>query len=235
MAKRSRNSVSVDVFDRRYVCEFAGTLALVLVGCSAAVIGSPTGALQIGIAFGMTITAVAYAFGAISGAHVNPAVSVAMWAAGRLPARDLPGYIIAQLLGGIAGAALLALVLSVKGGTFVAATGNLAQNGFGPGMFGGYSLIAVVIVEFLATLVFALVILGATRDVKPIAGLVIGLTLVALHLAFLNVDGLSVNPARSFGPAVLVQGNALMQVWVFLLVPTVAGAIAGWLSREKIV
>lgn len=242
MAKRARTtSSSVDIFDRRYVAEFVGTLVLVLVGCGTWAItgvtpGTPAGVLTIGLAFGVTLTAMIYSIGSISGSHLNPAVSVAMWAAGRMPAEELPGYIVAQLLGGIVGAGLVALVLYSKTQGLNLATANLGQNNFGPGVLGAYPLVSVALVELIATLIFTLVILGATsaRGAGVVAGLVIGLTLTALHLAFISVDGLSVNPARSLGPAVFVGGSALMNVWVFLVVPVIAGAIAGWLHREKI-
>lgn len=233
MAKRSRSS-STNYFSRRYLVEFAGTLMLVFVGLSAAIIGAPANALTIGIAFGLILAAIVYSYEGASGGHANPAVSIAMLAAGRLSAEDAVAYIIWQLLGGICGAALVALIVGMKGGTWAGIPGNLGQNGYEAGMFGGYSLVPVLITEFLATLVFTLVILNVTQGSRAMAALAIGLTLIALHLAFFNVDGLSVNPARSFGPAVLVQGKALTQVWVFLIVPVVAGAVAGWLSREKI-
>lgn len=235
MAKRARSrSASTSYFDSRYFDEMYAAMILVFVGCSAAVIGGGN-VLQIAIAFGMALTAIVYWFGGTSGGHANPAVSIAMWTAGRLSTADMVCYVIYQLIGGAIGAGLVALIVGFKGGTFTPAMANLGQNGFEAGMFGGYSLAAVMIAEFLATLLFALVVLSVTRDAPAMAGLVIGLTLVALHMAFFNVDGLSVNPARSFGPAVWVGGKALTQLWVFLVVPAVAGIVAGWLSRERIV
>jgi aquaporin Z len=182
------------------------------------------------------VTAVAYSLGPISGAHINPAVTVAMLTAGRIKADEAIGYIIAQLIGAVIGAALIWAILSGKAGGYNVATGGLGQNGYGPGILGQYGLPAAALAELLATLIFTVVILGATagRAANPVAGLVIGLTLFALHLPFFNVTGLSVNPARSFGPAVLVGGTALMQLWLFLVVPTIAGAIAGWLFKQKI-
>lgn len=233
MAKRSRSSSSMD---RRYVAEFAGTLALVLVGCGSIAIGNlagaPAGVLQIGVAFGLTVTAVAYSIGQISGAHINPAVTFAMWAAGRMNGGDVVRYVIAQCLGGIAGAGILVFILWSKSQSINLTGLNLGQNLYGA----GYSVGAVMLVEFVATLLFALVILGATagRVASPAAGIIIGFTLIALHLAFFNVDGLSVNPARSLGPAVFVGGNALVQLWLYILVPLAGGAVAGWLTRCKI-
>ncbi len=232
MAKRSRSSSSMD---RRYVAEFAGTLALVLVGCGSVAIGglagAPAGVLQIGVAFGLTLTAVAYSIGQISGAHLNPAVTVAMWAAGRANSRDVLRYIIAQCLGAIVGAGVLVFILWAKTQSVNLSTLNLGQNVYGA----GYGIGAVMLTEFVATLLFTLVILGVTggRVASPAAGIVIGFTLIALHLAFFNVDGLSVNPARSLGPAVWVGGIALVQLWLFIMVPIAGGALAGWLYRGK--
>jgi aquaporin Z len=210
------------------------TAILVFVGCSALAIGGAN-VLSVGVAFGLTLAAIAYCFQGVSTGYCNPAISIAMWTAGRMSTADMLGTIVYQLVGAVIGAALLALVLSFKGGAFVAATANLGQNGYEAGMFGGYSLAAAMIVEFLATLVFALIVLTATRDAQAISGLVIGFALVALHIAFFNVDGLSANPARSFGPAVFAGGKALVQLWVFLLIPVIAGVVAGWMSRERMV
>lgn len=227
--------------NKKYLAECIGTAVLVLVGCGSVAIGGLSGSpiinvAAIGFAFGLAVMAVAYSLGPISGAHINPAVTVAMLTAGRIRSEEAIGYIIAQLVGAVIGAVLLWAILSGKGGGYNIATSGLAQNGYGPGVLGQYTLPAAALTELIATLIFVVVILGVTagRAANPIAGLVIGLTLFALHLPFFNVTGLSVNPARSFGPAVLVQGAALTQLWLFLLVPTIAGAIAGWLFRQKI-
>jgi len=225
---------------QKYLAEFVGTLTLVLVGCGSIVVGGfggafPIGILPIAMAFGLTVTAMAYTVGPISGCHLNPAVTVALWTAGRIRTADVPGYVVAQLIGGIIGAGLLVLILHGKLAPYDIAKAGLGQNGWGPGYLGGYSLTAAIVTEFIATLVFTLVILGSSsgKGPTPFPGLVIGLTLVALHFPFINVTGLSVNPARSLGPAVFVGGQALAQVWLFLLVPTAAGAIAGWLVKSK--
>lgn len=224
---------------KRYAAEFLGTLALVLIGCGAVTIGGfgssfPLGILPIGLAFGLTVMAMAYGIGPISGAHVNPAVTVAMLAAGRITPRDAAGYIGAQLIGGIAGAGLLVLILLGRLQGYDIAGDGLGQNGWGQGYGDGFGLPAAILAEFVATLLFTIVILGATsaKGATPAAGLAIGLTLTALHFPFVNVTGLSVNPARSLGPAVFVGGSALAQVWMFLVVPTLAGAVAGWLFRS---
>lgn len=226
--------------DKKYIAEFVGTLALVLVGCGAITIGGfgdafPLGILPIALAFGLTVTAMAYGVGAISGAHLNPAVTVAMWVGGRIRTEDVAGYIIAQCVGAIMAAALLVLILKGRQQGWDLGAKGLGQNGWGPGYLGGYGIGAAILVEFVATLLFTLVILGSTsgKGATPFPGLVIGLTLTALHFPFINVTGLSVNPARSLGPAVFVGGNALWQLWLFLVVPTIAGAVAGWLVKSK--
>lgn len=234
MAKKSRTASSMNYFDTRYLCEMVGTLMLVLIGCGAIVLSgfaTPAAALQIGTAFGLAVTAVAYSIGLASGGHINPAVTIAMWSAGRMRTNDAVMYIIYQLVGGAIGAGLLMLIVMGKGGAPATVTA-LGQNV----VMGGYSLATAVGVEFVATLIFTMVILGVTgfRGGAALAGLIIGLTLLALHLAFISVTGLSVNPARSFGPAVFVRGAALEQLWIFLLVPSVAGWIAGWLHQQKV-
>jgi aquaporin Z len=227
---------------QRYLAEAFGTAVLVLVGCGAATIGTGgTGATAVNIvgiafAFGLAVTAMAYGIGPISGCHINPAVSVAMVTAGRMEPREAVGYIIAQAVGGVVGAGLLVLILKGRLSGYDVGTGGLGQTGWGEGFLGGYGLTAAILVEFLATFIFVTVILGATNPTisLQVAGLVIGLTLFALHFPFVNVTGLSVNPARSLGPALFVGGRALSQLWLFLIVPTVAGASAGWLFRNGI-
>jgi aquaporin Z len=225
---------------KKFLAEFIGTLALILIGCSAIVIGGfggafPVGILPIALAFGLTVMAMAYGIGPISGCHINPAVTVGMWVAGRIGPGEAVGYIVAQFLGGIAGAAILVVILQGKLKGYDVAAAGLGQTGWGPGYLGEFGLGAAILTEFVATLLFIIVILGATsaNGATPVAGLAIGLTLVALHFPFINVTGLSVNPARSLAPAVFVGGQALAQVWMFLVVPTIAGAVAGWLYRSK--
>lgn len=233
MAKRSRNASSMNYFDTKYWCELIGTAILVLIGCSTIVLsgfGAPAGALQIGAAFGLAVTAVAYSFGTVSGGHINPAVSIAMATAGRMSWVDAVMYIIYQLIGAAIGAGILMLIVTGRAGA-PAMAANLGQNI----IMGGYSVATVIGVEFVATLIFVLVILGATasRSGPAMAGLIIGLTLVALHLAFIGVDVLSVNPARSFGPAIFVRGAALEQLWIFFVGPIAGGLVAGWLQQQK--
>lgn len=226
---------------KRCLAEFAGTLALVLVGCGAIAVGgfwsaAPMGFLPVALAFGLTMAAMVYALGPVSGCHLNPAVTLAMWVAGRMRTRVVPGYIAAQMLGGISGAGLLATILHSRLAGYDIGAAGMGQNGWGPGHLGGYGLTGAIVVEFVATLVLAVVALCVTSraGATPLAGLAIGLTLAALHIPFANVTGLSANPARSFGPAMYVGGHALAQIWLFLLVPAAAGLVAGLLSKKKV-
>lgn len=220
---------------RKYIAEFIGTFTLVLVGCGTVVIaGADVGNLGISLAFGLALVAMAYGIGPVSGCHINPAVTLALFTAGRMEGRHLAGYIIAQFLGGIAAAAILLTMLNGHITGYRLEIDGLGQNGWGVGYLGQYSLAAAILFEFLATLLFVTVILGATQHKEAprhMAGLAIGLTLAAIHILGINITGVSVNPARSLGPALLVGGKALSQVWMFLVVPTLAGMIGGLLSR----
>jgi aquaporin Z len=214
---------------RKLTAEFIGTFILVFFGCGAAVIaGADIGLTGISLAFGIAIVAAAYGLGAISGAHLNPAVSLGMVAAGRMSAGDFIGYMIAQVAGAIAGAAVLLVVASGKA-DYSLATNGLGQNGYGAGYLGQYSLTAALVFEFVATFLFVTVILGSTGPgaAAGFAGLAIGLTLAAIHLVGINVTGVSVNPARSIGPALFVGGKALADLWVFIVAPLAGGAVAG--------
>jgi aquaporin Z len=214
---------------KKLTAEFIGTFILVFFGCGAAVIaGADIGLTGISLAFGIAIVAAAYGLGAISGAHLNPAVSLGMVAAGRMSAGDFIGYMIAQVAGAIAGAAVLLVVASGKAEYSLAAAG-LGQNGYGAGYLGQYSLTAALVFEVVATFLFVTVILGATGPgaAAGFAGLAIGLTLAAIHLVGINVTGVSVNPARSIGPALFVGGKALADLWVFIVAPLAGGAVAG--------
>ena len=227
---------------KKCLAELIGTAVLVLVGCGAVALGDYGSAqslavLPIGLAFGLAVTAMVYAIGPISGCHINPAVTVAMFAAGRMKGSDAIGYIISQLVGGIAGAFLVVIIVKGRSAGYDVGTLGLGQNGWGPRYLGEYSMVSAIITEIVATFIFTAVILGVTQEAggmgRP-AGLIIGLTLFALHLPFIMVTGLSVNPARSLGPAIFVGGVAITQVWLFLIMPLVGGAIAGWLFRAKI-
>jgi len=222
---------------KKYLAEFIGTFTLVLFGCGAAVIaGASVGVLGIAFAFGFALIAMAYGIGPISGCHINPAVSLGVFTAGRMDAKDLVGYIVAQCVGAILAAAVLSVIqCGITGGHDVAAAG-LGQNGWGAGYMNEYNLTAAIVFEFVATLLFVIVILGSTQASAPgqIAGLAIGITLVVIHIVGINVTGVSVNPARSLGPALLVGGKAIAQLWLFLVVPSVAGIVAGILFRAKL-
>jgi aquaporin Z len=214
---------------KKMIAEVLGTAILVLFGCGAAVLmGAQIGMLGISLAFGLAIVAAAYGLGAISGAHLNPAVSLGMVTAGRMSVADFAAYVIAQVFGAILGAAILYMIATGKADYSVAANG-LGQNGYGAGYLGEYSLAAALIFEGVMTFLFVTVILGATGQgsAAGFAGLAIGLTLAAIHLVGINVTGVSVNPARSIGPALFVGGNAMAQLWVFIVAPLVGGALAG--------
>lgn len=220
---------------KKYLAEAIGTFILVLFGCGTAVVaGDKVGIVGIAFAFGFALIAAAYGIGPISGCHINPAVSLGAWIAGRLTLADMIGYWIGQFVGGFLGAAVLSLIVNgVAGGHDPS---RLGQNGWGAGYLGEYSMTSAILFELVATLIFVVVILGATHKASPagFAGLVIGIALVAIHLFGINITGTSVNPARSFGPALMVGGKALAQVWLFLLVPCLGGAIAGLLFRTGV-
>jgi len=214
---------------KKPLAEFIGTFTLVLFGCGAAVIAGPDiGLTGISFAFGLALIAMAYGIGPVSGCHINPAVTLGVVASGRMTMSEAIPYIIAQIAGGIAGALVLMIIATGKADYTVAANG-LGQNGWGAGYLGEYSLTAAFIFELVATFLFVVVILGATGGGAPtaMAGLAIGLALVAIHLVGINVTGVSVNPARSIGPAIFAGGTALSQVWLFILAPVLGGLIAG--------
>jgi aquaporin Z len=218
------------------VAEFLGTFWLVLGGCGSAVLAAAFPATGIGfagvaLAFGLTVLTGSYAFGPISGGHFNPAVTIGLWAGGRFAARDLPAYIVAQVAGACAGAAVLYLVASGKAG-FDASAG-FASNGFGEHSPGGYSLASALVTELVMTFMFLIVILGATHSRAPVgfAGVAIGLALTLIHLVSIPVTNTSVNPARSTGPALFAGGWALAQLWLFWLAPILGALAAGWAYR----
>jgi aquaporin Z len=220
---------------KKLFAEMLGTFILVFFGCGAAVIaagvtgasGFPVGIGYGGIAlaFGLAIVAAAYGLGAISGAHLNPAVSLGMLIAGRIDSGTFVGYTVAQVAGAILGAGVLYVVASGSAGW----SGGLGANGWGPGYLGEYALVSAFVFELVMTFLFVTVILGATDKAAPqaMAGLAIGLTLTAIHLVGINVTGVSVNPARSIGPALFTGGAALSQLWLFILAPLLGGAAAG--------
>lgn len=217
---------------RKYTAEFIGTFWLVLGGCGSAVLAAAfpdvgIGLLGVSLAFGLTVLTMAFAIGHISGCHLNPAVSVGLCVGGRFPASQLPGYVISQVLGGIAGAAVLYIIASGKAG-FDATAGGFASNGFGEHSPGGYSMVAALVTEIVMTMMFILIILGATDKRAPqgLGPVAIGLGLTLIHLISIPVTNTSVNPARSTGVAVFQGGWAVSQLWLFWVAPIV-GAVIG--------
>lgn len=231
---------------KKLAAEFVGTFWLVLGGCGSAVLAGVfmkngidvgIGLVGISLAFGLTVLTMAYAIGHISGCHLNPAVTVGLWAGGRHPANEVLPYVVAQVLGAVAGAFVLMIIASGQPGFEVAS--GLGANGFGAHSPGGYSLAAGFLIEVVMTLMFLVIILGATDRRAPagFAPLAIGLGLTLIHLVTIPVTGTSVNPARSTGPALMVGDWALGQLWLFWLAPIIGALIAGyayrWLGDEK--
>jgi aquaporin Z len=217
---------------KRAIAELIGTFWLVFGGCGSAVLAAAfpnvgIGLLGVALAFGLTVLTMAYAIGHISGCHLNPAVSVGLAVAKRFPASDLLPYICAQTVGGVLGAAVLYVIASGKAGFTLA--GGFASNGYDIHSPGGYSLVACLVAEIVLTMMFLFIILGATdmRAPQGFAPIAIGLGLTLIHLIGIPVTNLSVNPARSTGPAVFVGGWALQQLWLFWIAPLIGAAIAG--------
>jgi aquaporin Z len=225
----------------KLVAESIGTFALVFFGCGAAVVGAmgsgPTAVNLLGIssAFGFAIVAMAYGIGPISGCHVNPAVSFGVFVAGRMKAGDMIRYWMAQVLGAIAGAIVLYVIVSGKAEGW---NGGLGQNGWGAGYIGEYNVVSAFVFEVVATFLFLVCILGVTHPFAPtgFAGLAIGLTLVVIHLVGINITGTSVNPARSIGPALVgiaAKPERLVQLWLFIVAPLIGAGAAGLLFKES--
>ncbi|MCK8043727.1 aquaporin Z [Shewanella sp. 1CM18E] len=221
---------------QKMTAEFIGTLWLVLGGCGSAVLAAAfpevgIGLLGVAFAFGLTVLTMAFAIGHISGCHLNPAVSIGLWAGGRFPASELLPYIIAQVAGGIAGAGILYLIASGQDGFSLSA--GFASNGYGDHSPGGYSLTAALICEIVMTMFFLIIILGATdsRAPKGFAPIAIGLGLTLIHLISIPVTNTSVNPARSTGPALFVGDWATSQLWLFWVAPIIGAIIAGGIYK----
>jgi aquaporin Z len=218
---------------KRMVAELLGTCWLVFGGCGAAVFAAAfpqvgIGLLGVSLAFGLTVLTMAYAIGHISGCHLNPAVTVGLVAGGRFPAKELVPYVVSQVLGGVLGAAILYAIASGKSGFSLAA--GFASNGYGAHSPGGYSLLSALTAETFLTFVFLVIILGSTHGRAPsgFAPIAIGLGLTLIHLIGIPITNLSVNPARSTGTALFVQGWAMAQLWLFWVAPLVGGALAGF-------
>ena len=224
---------------KKFAAEFLGTLWLVLGGCGSAVLAANftsepfigIGLLGVSLAFGLTVLTIAYALGRISGAHLNPAVTIGLWAGGRVEASSVLSYITAQILGGIAGAGILYLIATGNGSDI----GGFAANGFGEHSPGGYNMTSAFICEFVMTMMFIIIIFGVTekdRAREVFAGIAIGLALTLIHLISIPVTNTSVNPARSISQAVFVQGWALEQVWLFIAAPILGAAVGGILYKS---
>ncbi|NEU09605.1 aquaporin Z [Flavihumibacter sp. R14] len=219
---------------KKNLAEFIGTFWLVLGGCGSAMLaaGFPNvgiGLLGVSFAFGLTVLTIAYSFGHISGAHLNPAVTVGLWMGGRISSKEILPYIVSQVAGGIVAAAVLYIIVTGNGSPI----GDFAANGYGDHSPGQYSMIAAILTEFVMTFMFLLIILGATDEKAPqgFAGIAIGLGLTLIHLISIPVTNTSVNPARSISQAVFVGDWALSQLWLFILIPVAGGALAGMVYK----
>jgi len=219
------------------LAEFIGTFWLVFGGCGSAVLAAAfpdvgIGLLGVSLAFGLTVVTMAYAIGHISGCHLNPAVTVGLWAGGRFNGRDIPLYVVAQVLGAIV-AAFLLLYVAQGSPTYDLATNGLAANGFGEHSPGKYDMIAGLTIEIVLTAAFLWIIMGSTDGRAPagFAPIAIGLGLTLIHLISIPVTNTSVNPARSTGPALVVGGWAIQQLWLFWVAPLIGGALGGWLYK----
>jgi aquaporin Z len=220
---------------KKFIAEGIGTFWLVLGGCGSAVLTAAfpelgIGLLGVALAFGISVITVAYAWGPISGAHLNPAVTIGLWTAGRFPTKEVMPYILSQILGAILAATVLYFITTGNG----SAIGSFAANGYGEHSPGKYNLSAAILTEFVMTLLFLLIILGVTDKSasKEFAGITIGLTLTLIHLISIPVTNTSVNPARSISQAIFVGDWALAQLWVFVLIPTLGAMVAGFLYKQ---
>lgn len=217
----------------KFVAEMLGTMVLVLMGCGSAVIAGADGTTGVGLlgiafAFGLSVVSMAYAIGHISGCHINPAISIGMVVAGRMKMSEAIYYIIAQVIGAILGAGILYLIVSNHPG-FAMKEWALGSNGWGEGYLDAYNITAAFVAEVVFTFIFLLVIFGATSTKNihgGFAGLAIGLSLVLIHIVGIKVTGVSVNPARSIGPAIFAGGKALSQVWLFVVAPVVGAVLS---------
>jgi len=219
---------------KKNVAEFIGTFWLVLGGCGSAMLaaGFPEvgiGLVGVSLAFGLTVLTIAYSLGHISGAHLNPAVTIGLWIGGRIKANEILPYVVSQILGGIAAAGVLFLIVTGNGSEI----GSFAANGYSEHSPGGYNMIAALLTEFVMTFMFLLIILGATDAKAPqgFAGLAIGLALTLIHLVSIPVTNTSVNPARSISQAIFVGDWALAQLWLFIVAPIAGAAIAGMVYK----
>jgi aquaporin Z len=213
---------------KKYLAELLGTFVLVFFGTGSAVVaGKSIGVLGIALAFGIAVLVMVYAIGSISGCHINPAITIAMLLNGKIGSRDAAMYIIAQCIGAIIASVLLFAIMTGNP-AYTIATDGLGQNGYGIASPGGYSLVSGLIAEVILTFIFLMVIFGATSKAAPagFAGIAIGLSLTTVHLVGIMITGTSVNPARSLGPALVVGGTALSQLWLFIVAPIIGAVVA---------
>jgi aquaporin Z len=219
---------------KKNISEFIGTFWLVFGGCGSALLAAAfpnvgIGLVGVSLAFGLTVLTIAYSLGHISGAHLNPAVTIGLWAGGRIGGKDILPYVISQILGGIAAAGVLYVIVTGNG----SAIGSFAANGYGEHSPGQYSMIAALVTEFVMTFMFLIIILGATDAKSPqgFAGLAIGLALTLIHLVSIPVTNTSVNPARSISQAIFVGDWALSQLWLFIAAPIAGAIVAGYVYK----
>ncbi|MBK6621052.1 MAG: aquaporin Z [Saprospirales bacterium] len=219
---------------RKNLAEFIGTFWLVFGGCGSALLAAAfpevgIGLVGVSLAFGLTVVTIAYSLGSISGAHLNPAVTIGLWAGGRFGAREILPYVISQIAGGIAAAVLLYVIVTGNGSEI----GSFAANGYAELSPGGYSLTAALAMEIVMTFMFLLIILGATDNRAPagFAGLAIGLALTLIHLVSIPVTNTSVNPARSISQAIFAGGDYISQLWLFIAAPVIGAVLAGWVYK----
>jgi aquaporin Z len=218
---------------QKYIAELIGTFVLVFFGCGSAVVaGKSIGFLGISLAFGIAVLVMVYAIGAISGCHINPAITIAMLVNGKISGKDAGMYIIAQCIGAVIASVLL-LAIMTGNPAYNIATGGLGQNGFGAASPGGFSMVSGLIAEVILTFIFLMVIFGATSKAAPagFAGIAIGLSLTTVHLVGIPITGTSVNPARSLGPALVVGGTALSQLWLFIIAPIIGAVLAAFVWK----
>jgi aquaporin Z len=218
---------------KKYLAELIGTFVLVFFGTGAAVVAVKSiGVLGIALAFGIAVLVMVYMIGAISGCHINPAITIAMLVNGKIGSKDAVIYIIVQCIGAIIASALLFVIMTGNPAYNIAADG-LGQNGYGIASPGGFSLVSGLLAEVILTFIFLMVIFGATSKAAPagFAGIAIGLSLTTVHLVGIQITGTSVNPARSLGPALIVGGNALSQLWLFIIAPIVGAVIAAFVWK----
>ena len=229
---------------KKYIAEAIGTFTLVFFGVGTAVLaGAGVGLADavsitgISLAFGISVIAMAYSIGQVSGAHLNPAVSLGVLVAGRMSPADFVGYVIAQVIGGVLAAVVIYVIVMTKTQGYDVSASGLGQNGWGEGFGGSYGLVGAFLFEVIATAIFLIVILGVTSTSgnATMAGLVIGLTLTMIHLVGINITGTSVNPARSIGPALFAGEQAMSQLWLFIVAPLIGATIAGLIVRSGIV